>query len=165
MIVYHGSDVIVEKPMLIKSHRKLDFGPGFYTTSNENQAVSFAHKVMLRNGSNTEYVSTYEIDMKKISTILDVLEFKKPDEKWLDFVYENRQGKYGGRLYDVIVGPVANDTIYRVFRLYETGLYNKRTTIAELKVRKLYNQIVFCTDNALSYLNYVGLLEMGGDKL
>jgi len=63
-----------------------------------------------------------------------------------------------------VIGPVANDTIYRVFRLYEVGLYDRKRTIAELKVRKLYNQIKFCTDNALSYLNYMGQLEeTGGD--
>ena len=70
MIVYHGSDVKVEKPKLIKSMRMLDFGPGFYTTANRVQAVSFARKVMLRNGSDTEYVSAYEADMKKITTCL-----------------------------------------------------------------------------------------------
>jgi len=32
MIVYHGSDVTVEKPRLIKSTRKLDFGAGFYNS-------------------------------------------------------------------------------------------------------------------------------------
>ena len=90
MIIYHGSDVIVEKPKLIKSTRKLDFGAGFYTTTNKNQAVSFARKVMLRNGNNTEYVSVYEADMKKISEALNVLEFNEPDDEWLDFVYENR---------------------------------------------------------------------------
>jgi asparagine N-glycosylation enzyme membrane subunit Stt3 len=165
MIIYHGSDVIVEKPKLIKSTRKLDFGAGFYTTTNKNQAVSFARKVMLRNGGNTEYVSVYEADMKKIYEALNVLEFNEPDDKWLDFVYENRQGKYNGKLYDVVIGPVANDTIYRVFRLYETGLYDRKTTIAELKIRKLYNQITFCTDSAISHLNYIGLLEeTGGDK-
>ena len=72
MIVYHGSNVIVENPKLIKSTRKLDFGPGFYTTTNKNQAINFAHKVMLRNGSNTEYVSMYEIDLNKISNSLNV---------------------------------------------------------------------------------------------
>lgn len=35
MIVYHGSNVIVEKPKLIIQNRTLDFGPGFYTTTNQ----------------------------------------------------------------------------------------------------------------------------------
>ena len=45
MILYHGSNVIVDKPMLIRQNRTLDFGSGFYTTTNRNRAVSFAAKV------------------------------------------------------------------------------------------------------------------------
>ena len=42
MILYHGSNVIVEQPKLIRQNRYLDFGFGFYTTTNRDQAVNFA---------------------------------------------------------------------------------------------------------------------------
>ena len=45
MILYHGSNVTVEYPKLIKQNRYLDFGFGFYTTTNRDQAVNFAGKV------------------------------------------------------------------------------------------------------------------------
>lgn len=48
MILYHGSNVTVEHPMLIKQNRHLDFGFGFYTTTNRDQAVNFAGKVAER---------------------------------------------------------------------------------------------------------------------
>jgi hypothetical protein len=35
MKIYHGSNVIVEKPKIMQSERMLDFGTGFYTTSNK----------------------------------------------------------------------------------------------------------------------------------
>ena len=35
MILYHGSNVIVEKPILVEQNRFLDFGYGFYTTTNK----------------------------------------------------------------------------------------------------------------------------------
>ena len=44
MILYHGSNVVVSEPKLIKQNRFLDFGFGFYTTTNKKQAVSFAEK-------------------------------------------------------------------------------------------------------------------------
>lgn len=66
MIIYHGSDVIVERSILLKPRRTLDFGAGFYTTTNKGQAENFAHKVMLRNGSQTKSVSMYEIDVEKM---------------------------------------------------------------------------------------------------
>ena len=42
MILYHGSNVIVEQPKLIRQNRYLDFGFGFYTTTNRDQGVQFA---------------------------------------------------------------------------------------------------------------------------
>ena len=32
MILYHGSNTLVDKPQLIPQNRALDFGNGFYTT-------------------------------------------------------------------------------------------------------------------------------------
>ena len=40
MILYHGSNVIVDCPKLIRQNRYLDFGFGFYTTTNRNQVVN-----------------------------------------------------------------------------------------------------------------------------
>ncbi len=51
MNIYHGSYVIVEKPEIIQSNRLLDFGTGFYTTSNRDQAVGWAEKVSFRNNT------------------------------------------------------------------------------------------------------------------
>ena len=45
MILYHGSNAIVEKPKLIEQNRFLDFGYGFYTTTNKDQAENFSKKV------------------------------------------------------------------------------------------------------------------------
>jgi len=39
MIVYHGSDIVVKQPKILQSERMLDFGEGFYTTTNKEQAV------------------------------------------------------------------------------------------------------------------------------
>ncbi len=75
MIIYHGSDVVVERSLL-KPKRTLDFGPGFYTSTNKEQAVSFAQKVMIRNDNHTKAVSMYEIDLEEIEHRLSVLKFK-----------------------------------------------------------------------------------------
>lgn len=160
MIVYHGSDVAVEKPLLLRPKRTLDFGAGFYTTTNKTQAVSFAHKVMKRNDSVTNAVSMYEVDFDNMKSALEVLMFEAPDSEWLDFVFANRQGIYKGKQYDAVIGPVADDTIYRVFSLYEAGLLTRGETLKRLKIRKLYDQVTFCTENALSFLKYVGQLDL-----
>ena len=43
-ILYHGSNIVVKEPLASSSRKNLDFGPGFYTTSDFNQAVSWAKR-------------------------------------------------------------------------------------------------------------------------
>jgi hypothetical protein len=69
MDLYHGSDVIVEKPILLPQQRTLDFGPGFYTTANVEQATVFAQKVKDRRESETGFVSVYEIALSHLKYI------------------------------------------------------------------------------------------------
>ena len=156
MFVYHGSDVAVEKPKLIIPNRTLDYGSGFYTTMNLEQAESFAHNVVNRNeGRGLPIVSYYEIDYDKILREFCVLKFDYPDDKWLDFVYANRTANYTGTLYDVIIGSVANDSVYRVFRLFENGDIDRETAIKRLKITKLFNQVTFRTEKAIEELKFI----------
>ena len=62
MILYHGSNLVVSEPKLIQQNRFLDFGFGFYTTTNKAQAISFADKVTKRRQNGQRTVSMYEID-------------------------------------------------------------------------------------------------------
>jgi len=157
MRLYHGSDVIMEKPILFPQQRTLDFGAGFYTTTNHNQAEDFARKVSDRRGSQACFVSTYEVaDLAVLKKELMFLAFAEPDELWLDFVFENRAGTYAGPAYDAIYGAVANDTIYRVLTAYEEGIVPKTECIRQLKVRKLYNQMTFASEKALAHLKFIG---------
>ena len=161
MDLYHGSDVVVKKPVLLPQQRTLDFGPGFYTTTNREQAKVFAQKVADRREREKGFVSVYTVESPDmLKQALAVMEFPSADGEWLDFVFENRSGKYSGKVYDIVLGPVANDTIYRTFIAYEDGIITKEETIARLKVVKLYNQMTFATERALSYLTYTGHFEV-----
>jgi len=164
MIIYHGSDVIVTRPALLTSKRTLDFGTGFYTTTNKNQAISFSQKVMRRNDSQTKAVSMYEFNFDTTKNILEVLKFNDPNGDWLDFVFSNRQGIYNSKQYDVVIGAVADDTIYRVFSLYESGLLDREETLKRLKIQKFYDQVTFCTEKALTYLHYIGQLDLSAEE-
>ena len=62
MILYHGSNLTVSEPKLVVQNRFLDFGYGFYTTTNKVQAISFADKVAKRRKEGIPTVSIYEID-------------------------------------------------------------------------------------------------------
>lgn len=154
MILYHGSNVTVEKPVLVKQNRFLDFGFGFYTTTNKEQAKDFAVKVTDKRKNGTATLNIYEVDETKAFAECNVLSFDEPDEAWLDFVAQNRQGMYSGEKYDLIYGSVANDDVYRTITLYMTGILSKEQTLEALKIRKLYNQLVFTSEKSLGYIKF-----------
>ena len=156
MILYHGSNVIVDQPKLIRQNRYLDFGFGFYTTTNREQAVNFAQKVTDRRKMGEATLNIYSVNEAVAFQECKVLQFDSPDEAWLDFVAANRQGTYQGEKYDLIYGAVANDDVYRTIALYMTGVLDKEQTLSSLKIRKLFNQLVFATEKSLQYLKFVG---------
>ena len=156
MILYHGSNLIVSEPKLVIQNRFLDFGYGFYTTTNKLQAIGFANKVTRRRREGAPTVSIYEIDEKRAFSECSVLQFDSPDEAWLNFVSDNRAGQYSGKAYDFIFGPVANDDVYTTFTLYTAGVLSKEQTLEALKIRKLYNQLVLTSEQALHFLQFLG---------
>ena len=156
MILYHGSNMIVSKPKLIEQNRFLDFGFGFYTTTNKIQAIGFADKVTKRRKDGEKVVSVYEIYQTCAFDECSVLYFDSANEAWLDFVSEHRAGNYTGTHYDFIFGPVANDDVYTTFTLYSAGVLTKEQTLEALKIKKLYNQLVLSSEKALSYLKFIG---------
>lgn len=159
MILYHGSNLTVSEPKLVVQNRFLDFGYGFYITTNIVQAKGFATKVTKRRKEGIPTVSVYEINEDKAFEECSVLRFDSPNEKWLDFVSENRAGNYTGELYDFIYGPVANDDVYTTFTLYTAGVFTKEQTIEALKIKKLYNQLVLTSTRALSFLKFCGTVQ------
>lgn len=156
MILYHGSNVIVDQSKLIRQNRYLDFGFGFYTTTNREQAVNFAQKVTDRRKMGEATLNIYSVNEAVAFQECKVLQFDSPDEAWLDFVAANRQGTYQGEKYDLIYGAVANDDVYRTIALYMTGVLDKEQTLSSLKIRKLFNQLVFATEKSLQYLKFEG---------
>ena len=158
MKVYHGSLVVVAKPEIRVSDRYLDFGYGFYTTMNKEQAIKWTAKQKNRKVTSQGYISIYDFDIKKAETELKIIRFNKADKEWLDFVAANRKGQYLD-MYDIVIGPVADDGVYEVVRLYEIGVYDLEETLKRLKVEELYNQVLFHTERSLAYLKFVGMEE------
>lgn len=57
MILYHGSNVEVREPRILKSDRMLDFGTGFYVTSSFEQADRWANRTTLRRGTGVPVIT------------------------------------------------------------------------------------------------------------
>jgi hypothetical protein len=153
MLLFHGSDVEVKKPRLIPSERGLDFGAGFYVTTNERQAADFTAKVARRKNSNTRIVSVYEFEPGNPE--LCTLHFDGVNPDWLEFIRHNRFKTYSGKLYDIVSGPVANDDVFPTLQLFLEQNIDTETAIALLKVKKLYDQYCFLTEKALEELHFL----------
>lgn len=153
MKIYHGSIDKVEIPEIRESNRTLDYGRGFYTTTSYKQAEDWVRRRMTENKVSVGYVCIYELD-ESILQNLNTLVFETPADEWVDFVMKNRTEKGFDHDYDLVYGPVANDKVYAAFALYEGGLIDKNTLIAELKTYKLVDQYLFHTPQALEYIKF-----------
>ena len=156
MISYHGSNVTVDHPKLVRQNRYLDFDYGFYTTTNREQAVNFAQKVTERRKNGLATLNMYSVDEAVAFKECSLLRFNSPDQAWLEYVSANQQGTYNGKHYDMIYGAVANDNVYRTITLYMTGILDKKQALEALKIKKLFNQLVFATEMSLRYLHFEG---------
>ena len=155
MICYHGSDTVVDMPKILEARRPLDFGGGFYVTTSEEQARKWAMKVAYRNNSPVQCVNFYEFDEEEAEKILKVLRFSEANERWLDFICKNRSGKDIDEEYDIVIGPVADDRVYRVVVEYENGDIDRETALKNLHAVALCDQILFHTEKAISLLIYI----------
>lgn len=159
MKIYHGSLERVEYPEIRIPNRTLDYGCGFYTTSSYHQAEAWVKRRMDEAKTHRGFINIYKFDKSSIDS-LKVLSFDSPTNEWVDFVMNNRTKKGFSHDYDIVYGPVANDKVYAAFALYEGGLIDKQTLIAELKTYKLVDQFLFHTKESLRYLKFVELKEV-----
>ena len=139
MILYHGSNVEVAEPRIVRPVRTLDFGPGFYTTANRKQAENFALRITSKRGTGFAIVSRYEFEETSLASC-KVKDFPSVGVEWLDFVSDNRNDVYSGPEYDFVHGPIANDDVYRTLLFYFEGLMTKMWRLSPKTIFEMYKQ-------------------------
>lgn len=159
MRLYHGSNQTVKDPKINAGRKALDFGIGFYLTSDKAQAERWAHTVAKRRQSGGAVLNCYEMDEARLSE-LAILKFEGPTIAWLDFVVQNRRGANPHRTYDLVIGPVANDSTLPVIDDYMDGRYTQEEAIRRLLPQKLTDQFAFITTKALACLTFTGSEEL-----
>ena len=159
MLLYHGSNVAVRRPILLQKQRKLDFGRGFYTTTDLEQAKKWAKRTADIRKTGKGYVSVYEIEDDAMSR-LRIFRFEKADRPWLDYVVQNRRGQGAENGWDVVYGPVANDQTMQTIVLHMDGFLTAEQTIRNLLPQKLKDQLAFKTEKALSCLHCIEVIEV-----
>ena len=157
--LYHGSTMAVRKPSLRPGRPNADFGKGFYTTSNYEQAVRWAHIKQEREEAERAVVSVYEFDETLLdSAELNIRRFNGVDEPWLYFVTDCRQSRQ--HEYDLVQGPVANDKVFTTVNLFESGVLSAEAAILQLKAYKTYDQLSFHSGKVIGALRFVESIEV-----
>ncbi len=144
MTLYHGSNVLVEKPQILISGFYKDFGYGFYCTHLERQAQKWA---LTKKGDSIVSVFNYysDHDMK-------VLSFETMSDEWLDFVINCRRGIQHD--YDIVEGPMADDQIWDYVEDFMEGTITREAFWVLAKFKYPTHQIVFCTQKSLKTIVY-----------
>lgn len=159
MILYHGSDIEVKKPRIIKSEKGRDFGCAFYLTSIKEQAERMAKRKQRMNKSQMAIVSIFEFD----ETSLEKVKYKKfatPDLEWLDMIMKCRTNPSFEHGYDVVEGKIADDSVGETILFVIDGIIKKEDALERLKFQKINSQVAFCNEESLELLKFVGSFEV-----
>ena len=150
MEIYHGSNVIVENPVLLIQGFYKDFGYGFYCTKYENQAKRWAITKRTPHIVNVyEYREDKEINRKVFETMT---------EEWLDFIVSCRVGKE--HTFDLVEGPMADDTIWNYVEDFVKGNITREAFWELVKFKEPTHQILFATEKALKYIKFIRSSEL-----
>ena len=147
MILYHTGFEIIKDPDIRHGRKNADFGQGFYLTDDE----AFAHRWARERKGEETVVNTYELDTEGLS----IHRFIR-DENWFEYIYGNRNHKPDPLTADVIMGPIANDTIYDTFGVMTSGMLAKDTAMSLLLMGPEYVQITLKTERAAKNLKWLG---------
>lgn len=129
MIVYHGTNQIIKKPNISHSKNYLDFGKGFYLTTFRAQAEKWALRKASRLGGKP-VINVYEL-AKNVDDY-KICKFETENEIWLDFVCNCRQGGEIYNQFDMVIGRVADDDVFKTIDMYIKQLWTKEKVLKEL---------------------------------
>ena len=152
MKLYHGSNIVIDQIDLSKCKPYKDFGQGFYLTEIKEQAEQMARRTSAIY-SGEPIVTEFEFDETALDT-LSIKIFKEPSEEWALFVMANRSRKnlQPTHSFDIVIGPVADDTIARLLRLYTENFINEEQLLHELTFSKVTSQYFFHSEAAIKML-------------
>ena len=168
MIVFHGSEHIVEKPVFHGGKKTNDYGYGFYTTESLELAKEWAC------ARNTDgYANRYALDMEGLS----VLNLNSPEYSilnWLAVLTHYRSYWQNGSIaetakkylqehffidpeeYDIIIGYRADDSYFSFAQDFVAGAISLQKLSEAMRLGKLGEQIVLKSERAYTKIHFQG---------
>ena len=168
IILYHGSENIIEKPEFGKGALHNDYGRGFYCTENIELAKEWACASQ-HNG----YANVYEFDI----TGLNCLNLNSPEYNilnWLAILADNRTYWQNGSIseqakkyvkdnflpdiseYDVITGYRADDSYFSFAQDFVANTISFQKLSEAMRLGKLGEQIVLKSPKAFDQIKFLG---------
>lgn len=167
IILYHGSPVIIEKPLFGKGKAYNDYGRGFYCTEHLELAKEWACT------ENTDgYANKYEIDTEGLS-VLNLSSDEYTILHWLAMLMYNRKARLSTPIskrgrdyliehflpdyknYDVIIGYRADDSYFSFARSFVTNAISLRQLGNAMRLGKLGEQFVLKSEKAFDAIRFV----------
>ena len=152
--LYHTSEFELKNPDVNYGRRNADFGGGFYLSD----SLEFAQKWASERKST---VNEYSLDLSG----LKVKRFSG-DEEWFEYISSNRRG-WDDKLADtdVVIGPIANDTLYDTYGIITSGLVSEKDSLKLLSVGKRYIQFNVKTKKAAAALKFIGARKLSDNEI
>lgn len=148
MELYHTGFDEIREPDIRRGRSNADFGQGFYLSPDRAFSRRWATS---REGMNT-YQNAYTLVLDG----LDVKRFSR-DEDWYAYIFANRAGQPDSLAdFDVIIGPIANDTLYDTGGILTSGFLAPAQALAVLKCGPAYEQVVIKSERAAAQLYWQG---------
>lgn len=168
MIVYHGSDHIIETPVYHGSKRTNDYGYGFYTTESKELAKEWAC-----GDGRDGFANSYELDMEG----LRILNLNGPEYNilnWLAVLTKYRSYWQNGSIaedakdylqanflvdlsqFDIVIGYRADDSYFSFAQDFVSGVISLNKLSEAMRLGKLGEQIVLKSRDSFSHIHFLG---------
>ena len=147
MILFHTGFSEIRKPDIHYGRKNADFGQGFYLSPEKEFSCRWARE----RKDEDSYLNTYEFNEDGLR-----IKVLKRDEDWVSCIFANRRGKADTfSQYDVIIGPIANDTLYDTMGILTSGFLSDGQALQILELGPEYTQWVIKSEKALSQLRWL----------
>ena len=136
MILYHGSNIEISQIDIDKGRKGKDFGKGFYLSEDIKQAEKMASLTTFRQGKGVPVVSKFMFDESILNGKSDIKikQFGGYTIEWAEFILLNRNNNTNIQAhdYDIVIGPIADDTVGLQLRRFIQGYINISQLVNEL---------------------------------
>ena len=167
MIVYHGSDHIIETPLYNGSKRTNDYGYGFYTTENKELAMEWACS-----DNRDGFANIYELNTDGLH-ILNLNDSQYTILNWLAVLTKYRSYWQSGSVaeeaknylqkyffvdsseYDIVIGYRADDSYFSFAQDFVSGAISLRKLSEAMRLGKLGEQVVLKSEKSFSQIRFI----------